>query len=125
GTIGDVYLVENDDVFYFKDGNSVWLRKIKDSVIPEYLKAILASSFYREKLNNVAGGSSQKALTIQKLAEVEVPSPSIPEQQKIIDILSSVDEKLLVNQKLKEKLTLLKKGLMQDLLTGSVRVKIT
>lgn len=120
GTIGDVYLVQ-DETFYFKDGNTVWVRKIKDFILPEYLSMILASSFYREKLNSIAGGSSQKALTIQKLENVEVPIPSIPEQERLVKILSAVDEKILVNKKLKTKLTLLKKGLMQDLLSGKVR----
>ncbi len=121
GTIGDVYLVQNE-TFYFKDGNSVWVRKLKDSVLPEYLRMILASSFYRDKLNKIAGGSSQKALTIQKLENVEVLIPSISEQKKLTEILSSVDEKILVNQKMKSQLILLKKGLMQDLLSGKVRV---
>jgi type I restriction enzyme, S subunit len=121
GTIGDVYLVQ-DEAFYFKDGNTVWIRKIKDFVLPEYLSMILASSFYREKLNNIAGGSSQKALTIQKLENVEVPIPPKSEQEKLVGILSSIDEKISINQKLKEKLTLLKKGLMQDLLSGRVRI---
>ena len=121
GTIGDVYLVRENETFYFKDGNSVWIRKIKDSVLPEYLKAILASSFYREKLNNIVGGSSQKALTIQKLESVDLPIPSIAEQEKITDILSSVDQKISINQKIKAELTLLKKGLMQDLLSGKKR----
>ena len=47
------------------------------------------------------------------------------EQQKIAGILSSVDEKVSVNQKLKAKLTLLKKGLMQDLLSGKLKVPTT
>lgn len=123
GTIGDIYLVQNE-TFYFKDGNSVWVRKLKDIVLPEYLRMILASSFYREKLNNIAGGSSQKALTIQKLENIEVPIPSISEQKKLIEILSSVDEKISINQKLKAKLALLKKGLMQDLLSGNKRVNV-
>ena len=120
GTIGDVYLVQNE-IFYFKDGNSVWLRKIKEMVIPEYLKMILSSNFYREKLNNIAGGSSQKALTIEKLENVEIPVPSQSEQTRLVEILSTVDKKISINKKIKEKLTSLKRGLMQDLLTGKVR----
>lgn len=122
GTIGDVYLVQNE-TFYFKDGNSVWIRKIKETVLPEYFKMILSSSFYREKLNNVSGGSSQKALTIQKLENVEIPVPSIVKQKELIKVLASVDEKLNLQKQLKEKLTQLKRGLMSDLLSGKVRVK--
>jgi type I restriction enzyme S subunit len=120
GTIGDVYFVQKE-TFYFKDGNTVWLRKMKESVLSEYLTMILSSSFYREKLNSIAGGSSQKALTIEKLENVEVPIPSIPEQEKLVKILSAIDSKISVNKRLKEQYTLLKKGLMQDLLSGAKR----
>jgi len=123
GTIGDVYMVQNE-VFYFKDGNTIWVRKIKDSVLPEYLRMILGSNFYREKLNNIAGGSSQKALTIQKLENVEVPVPSISEQKKLIEVISSVENKTKVYTQTKNNLNQLKKGLVRDLLSGNKRVKI-
>lgn len=54
---------------------------------------------------------------------IAVPS-SKKEQRQITAVLSSVDEKISANQKLKEMLNLLKKGLMQDLLSGNKRVKI-
>ena len=50
--------------------------------------------------------------------------PSLQEQQKIADILSIVDEQLEQYEFKKEKLRGLKKGLMQKLLTGEIRVKI-
>ncbi|MBM4177273.1 restriction endonuclease subunit S, partial [Candidatus Gribaldobacteria bacterium] len=53
-----------------------------------------------------------------------IPVPSINKQKQIVKVLSVVDEKIAINKKLKEKLTLLKKGLMQDLLSGKVRVNI-
>jgi len=123
GTIGDVYMVQ-DEIFYFKDGNSIWIRKIKDYILPEYLRVILGSNFYREKLNNIAGGSSQKALTIQKLGNVEIPISSITEQKKITEILSEVDNKININKQIKNKLAELKRGLMQDLLSGRVRTVV-
>jgi len=123
GTIGDVYMVQNE-VFYFKDGNTIWVRKIKDSILPEYLRMMLGSNFYREKLNNIAGGSSQKALTIQKLENVEVPVPSISEQKKLIEVISSVENKTKIYIQTKNNLDQLKKGLMQDLLSGNKRVKV-
>ena len=121
GTIGDVYMVK-DEVFYFKDGNSVWIRKINDSVLSEYLRMMLGSSFYRDKLNSIAGGSSQKALTIQKLENVEIPIPSILEQKKLIEIISSVESEVKKYNQIKDNLNKLKHGLVHDLLSGKVRV---
>jgi len=123
GTIGDIYLVQKGDIFYFKDGNSVWIRKISKIVISEYLKSVLASKYYRDKLNLVAGGSSQKALTIQKLEKVEIPLPSNQEQERIVKVLSSVDHKAILLKLLKNNLAKLKKGLVSDLLSGKTRIK--
>lgn len=55
-------------------------------------------------------------------SELEITIPERREdQEKIAEILSSIDEKISVNKKLREKLTQLKKGLMSDLLSGKVR----
>jgi len=121
GTIGNVYLVQ-DETFYFKDGNSVWIRKLKDFVQPGYLKMIIASSYYRDKLNNISGGSSQKALTIKKLEDVEVPIPSNQEQKRIVEILSSIDNKIQLEQSFNVKLKQLKNGLMQDIFNQKVEI---
>ncbi|MCE5221786.1 MAG: restriction endonuclease subunit S [Clostridium sp.] len=51
-----------------------------------------------------------------------IPIPSFNEQKQIASILSSVDEKIEQYEFRKEKLQELKKGLMQKLLTGKIRV---
>lgn len=123
GTIGVVYLV-NEEKFYFKDGNLLWIRDINKSIDKPYLKYYMNSEIFQKRVLGTAIGSNQKALTIEKVEKVIVPIPKLSEQQKIAEILSAVDEKISVNNKLKEKLTLLKKGLMQDLLSGKVRTNI-
>lgn len=120
GTIGVVYLV-NEEKFYFKDGNLLWIKDIDKSLDRSYLKYFMNSEIFQKRVLGTAIGSNQKALTIEKVEKVIVPIPKLPEQQKIAEILYAVDEKISVNKKLKEKLTLLKKGLMQDLLSGKVR----
>jgi len=55
---------------------------------------------------------------------IPIPVPSISEQKKIASILSVIDEKIEKEKQGKEQLEKLKKGLMQDLLTGKVRVKV-
>ena len=54
----------------------------------------------------------------------KIPFPSLEEQQKIAYILSEADAKIEKEQIQKAKLEALKKGLMQQLLTGKKRVKV-
>ena len=53
---------------------------------------------------------------------MKVVIPPLNEQKRIGDILSSIDEEIEEESNHKEQLELLKKGLMQVLLTGKIRV---
>ncbi|MGC9797327.1 restriction endonuclease subunit S [Fervidobacterium riparium] len=50
------------------------------------------------------------------------PLPPLPEQRKIAEILETIDNAIEKTDAIKEKLERIKKGLMEDLLTGKVRV---
>ena len=50
--------------------------------------------------------------------------PTIEEQQKIASILSNLDLLIQQEKQYKEKLEKIKRGLMQQLLTGKTRVKV-
>lgn len=67
-------------------------------------------------------GSTFKAIRKGEVEKFNLPLPPLPEQQKIAEILSGVDKKLELERKRKEKLERIKKGLMNDLLTGRKRV---
>jgi len=69
-------------------------------------------------------GQLKKGLNAKILANLKLPLPSLPEQQKIAEILSTVDSRLEILRKRKGKLERIKKGLMNDLLTGRKRVKL-
>ena len=53
---------------------------------------------------------------------IKIPLPPLEEQKQIASILSSVDNKIKKEEEYKAKLERLKKGLMQKLLTGEIRV---
>lgn len=57
-----------------------------------------------------------------EFSKFKIPLPSLPEQEKIANFLSTIDEKIEVLEKKLEELKEQKKGLMQKLLTGEVRV---
>ena len=55
-------------------------------------------------------------------SKIPLPLPPLPEQQRIAEILTQIDQTIEKEQQYKEKLQKIKQGLMQDLLTGKVRV---
>jgi type I restriction enzyme S subunit len=89
-----------------------------------YLYQLLKSPIVTKQLELITSGSAQPQLTIKGLKRLRLPIPSIIEQQKIASILSAVDEKLETLKNKKAQHQELKKGLMQQLLTGKMRVKV-
>jgi type I restriction enzyme S subunit len=80
--------------------------------------------FRKPLINSMVGTTGRQRVPKDSLFNLMFPVPTISEQNKITEILSSVDGKLdLLGQK-KEYMETLKKGLMEDLLTGKTRVKV-
>jgi type I restriction enzyme S subunit len=67
-------------------------------------------------------GAGRYKLTKATLLTLKMVIPSQIEQAKIISIFFSIEEKLSILQEKKSEYTQLKKGLMQQLLTGKIRV---
>jgi len=81
-----------------------------------------AMSFYKKRLKRWAGITTSPIIKKSFFRLFPLPLPPLPEQQKIAEILGTVDKRLEALKNRKEKLKKLKKGLMDDLLTGRVRV---
>lgn len=120
GTLGNALLIDSDSPFYIKDGNLIWLRKIKPLILDLYL--IKQLEWLREKIIEGAIGSSQKALTIIVLKKLEVPVPSIQEQTAIANALTDVDNLIASLETLIAKKSAIKTAAMQQLLTGKKRL---
>ncbi len=96
----------------------------KDSVFSKFLFYFLNSEIGKNQLFSGKRGSAQPNINSQTIKRIKIPLPSLPEQQKIAQILSTIDKKLELERERKQQLQELKKGLMQVLLTGKVRVRI-
>jgi len=111
GTLGNVYCVQDSNMFYFKDGNLIWMRSISED--SRFLEILL--NVKNEAILSSAIGSSQKALTMVALNKLKFAFPKRKEQQKIADCLSSVDGLISAQSQKVELLKEHKKGLMQQL----------
>ncbi|PBB06941.1 restriction endonuclease subunit S [Salimicrobium humidisoli] len=108
-----------------------------DMAINQDLKALIVDSnfiisdfllwYYTHKSSDIkrlGTGTTVKGIRLEDLRELIVLLPPIEEQKKIVEVLSLFNDKVFIeNQKL-DKLKSLKKGLMQQLLTGRARVPV-
>ncbi len=122
GTVGNIAYF--NDLISFENmrinSGMVLLRSSKLNT--DYLYKVMNSYIIQNHISNVAFGSAQPQLTVKEIKTFKIPVPPLEEQKQIAEILSTVDNKL---ENLKEKKLFfeeLKKGLMQKLLTGEVRV---
>ncbi len=90
----------------------------------DYLYYWLQSKFGQESLRNIISTTAQPKFNKTDFKTLLIPVPNYEEQKQISLILSSVDEQIEQYQSKKERLQELKKGLMQKLLTGRIRVKV-
>ena len=120
GTLGNAFLIDSDEPFYFKDGNLIWLRKIV-GIESRYLIKQLHNQ--KKRILDGAIGSSQKALTMVVLKELLIPTPKVIEEQTAIaNALSDVDALISELEKLIAKKQAIKTATMQQLLTGKTRL---
>lgn len=80
-------------------------------------------NFYK-RVDYIIGGTGQKEISKKEFNNLKVIVPTIKEQEKIVEILSLADKEIKLLEVELFELEEQKKGLMQKLLTGEVRVKI-
>jgi len=87
-----------------------------------YLAYYFRSREGRELLKSLAQGATRYNLSKMALLKVSFPLPSRPEQTAIATILSDMDAELAALEAKLAKARSLKQGMMQELLTGRIRL---
>jgi len=134
----DVVKVNEDDLLLIWDGfycgdsftgfkgilssTMIKIEPKKPNLDKRYLYYFLKTRF--KILNSQIAGMYLKHVSKFVFESLRVPLPSLAEQRKIAEILSSVDKRLKIERNEKEKLERIKQALMDLLLTGKIRVKV-
>lgn len=114
GTLGQCYIVKENDKFYFQDGMISWLSGYMDSVIPLYISYLFAMPGFRKQIDYMQAGSTVVYLSITMIKKLKVMLPDIESQQQFASFVTQTDKSKLAIQKSLEKLETLKKALMQE-----------
>lgn len=120
-TVGPVAILHTREKYIILSTTLTYYRCNEERLVSVYLRYFMESPLFSDQYKRVMAQSTRNQVPITIQRTFMHVLPAFVEQQKIAEILSSVDEKISINKKLKSKLTLLKKGLMQDLLSGMVR----
>lgn len=119
GTLGRVAVLDREDVCV---NQSVAILSPFEPATGEFLALYLRSPRGQDRMIADAGGSTIKHIYISTLAKMLVPGPSATEAAEIGRRANSLEQRIVLEASQLLKLGALKSGLMDDLLTGRIRV---
>jgi type I restriction enzyme, S subunit len=92
--------------------------------LPEYVRQVVITPWFIFKMCLVSPGGAGRNRVLNKkdFLKIEIPLPEIDEQTRVANFLGEADREIVLLRKSLETLKQQKKGLMQKLLTGQVRV---
>jgi len=120
-TTGKTILILNCPEVIF--GSYLIRIRCKSNLNPIYLYYFTNYEKYWNQINFLKGGRLKQGINIPILLNLIIPLPPISEQQKIAEILSSVDEKIQKEEERKRALENLFKSMLHNLMTGKIRVR--
>lgn len=116
-SVGEVSIASKDCITNQQINTIVCDKEIN----PYYIYYVMV--FRKKILKRWAGITTSPIIKKSLFEKFPIPRPPFPEQKTITQILSTVDKKLKLERKRKEKFERIKKSLMNDLLTGNKRIK--
>ena len=115
--------VPSTDDRYVMCSDGIRLSVDKDKFSTEFVFQAINSKYFLNNAEAKSTGTTRARIGLKDLKLIPIAVPkNIAEQKQIAEILSTVDKKLQIQEDKKTEYQTLKKGLMQQLLTGRVRV---
>jgi len=100
----------------------VLLKPNKKKINNYFLNSFLNSYSTKKQLDKLKIQTTVERINIEEIKKILIPIPKLPEQDKIAQVLFDFDELIIHQTKLIEKKKNIKKGTMQELLTGKRRL---
>ncbi len=123
GTIGSIWLVDNDSPFYFKDGNVTWINDFKTSIKGDYIYQWFQTKGANEQIKSATIGSTQQAITISALKNLDILIPDDTTIIKINSLLEAINLKRICNLNQNKSLSKLRDTLLPKLMSGKIEIK--
>ncbi len=124
GTVGCVLVVEAPFEPGIINPRLLRLRPVTGGTSSRFVRHLLLTDVIRRQIDSLAGGGTMPVINGKVIRRLRVPLIDFMEQQRIDARLNSLEQDVIAASTHLAKLRQQKQGLMQDLLTGRVRVKV-
>jgi type I restriction enzyme, S subunit len=120
-SVGKVALVELD--MEFNIWSPIALIRINGANVPRFVYYQLQSADLIGQITLLTNSSSQGNIGMGDIEKLALQLPPLPEQAAIAEALSDMDAEIAALEQRREKTRALKQGMMQELLTGRIRLR--
>ena len=116
-------------VFHYVNGRFDFHQRVyklshfRGGALGKFLYYCFSSRFLKQVQQFSARGSVE-SVRMEMITGMAIPLPSLQEQSKIVDCISAIETNISIGKQKLSQTQSLKKSLMQDLLTGKVRVRV-
>jgi type I restriction enzyme, S subunit len=121
-SVGKTYLYDPKDGKLVFAGFLIRIRTNSEILIPEYFQFYAHTSLYWDWIRTNSTRTGQPGINGNEYSEQTITLPSKAEQTRIAQILSDMDAEIEKMEKKLDKYKMLKQGMMQNLLTGKIRL---
>ena len=122
GSVDRNALIRPDEEGWLFSGRVLRVRPDRQKAFAPFLSCQFHGERFKGLVRNVAVGQTMACLNTQILKGIAVVLPSLREQTAIAEVLSDMDAELAALEQRRDKTRALKQGMMQELLTGRMRL---
>ncbi|SOE81031.1 Restriction endonuclease S subunit [Caballeronia arationis] len=121
-SVGKSYRYTPNDGPLVYAGFLIRIRPDPAILLASFLAAFVSTDTYWNWVRLMSMRSGQPGINGREYGQLPVPLPEIGEQYAIADVLSDMDTELAALERKRDKTRALKQGMMQELLTGRIRL---
>jgi len=122
GTSKHVVVINKDRRPFISGLHTIVAKAKTEELAHEYRRYCFQTAAIRQQFLFYAVGTKVSGISKTNIAKLTLPIPSVPEQTAIAAVLSDMDAELSALEARRDKTRALKQGMMQELLTGRVRL---
>lgn len=124
GDVSRCALVMSSEEGWLCGTGCLQVRVARRVVLPEWLALVYQDDYCQRQIMAAAVGTTMVNLNTKVLSRLKIPIPSIPQQRNILEMLHRRREIVKRETQQMKKLTLVQKGIMEGLLSGSVSTRV-